>query len=71
MTDAEELRAHTDALGINLNDVSRVTGAEIRTVRRWASGDATLPSSVVTLLCVMRACGLTVDQVMDARERFA
>lgn len=71
MTDAEELQSHTTALGINLNDVSRVTGADMRTVRRWAGGDANLPASVVTLLCVMRATGLTVDQVMEARERFA
>ena len=71
MTDAEELRSHTEALGINLNDVSRVTGADMRTVRRWSGGTANLPASVVTLLCVMRAKGLMVDDVMDAREAFA
>jgi len=71
MTGPDELRAHTEALGINLNDVACLTGVEIRTVRRWAAGDANLPASVVTLFCVMRKYGLSVNQVMDARERHA
>ena len=71
MTDADRFRGHLEALGIGQNDAARVTGADLRTVRRWASGDLRLPASVETLLCVMREFEITVDQVIDAWEKFA
>ena len=68
MTGADRLRAHLDALGISQNDAAWATGADLRTVRRWAAGGAPLPASVDTLLSVMRKYGLSVDQVRTAWE---
>ena len=69
MTGAELLEA-VEALGISQNQAAWACDVNERTFRRWVSGVLTVPGSVVTLLAVMRKYGLSVEQVVDARERY-
>ena len=55
------------ATGISINKSAKLFMVDTRTVRRWASGEYTVPSPVAAMIRVMIRAGVDVrDAIVDA-----
>jgi transcriptional regulator with XRE-family HTH domain len=66
MTD-EEFKAAIEALGLSQLRAGKLLGASVRSARRWAAGGAAIPESVATLLRLLLAGKITVEDIEAAK----
>ncbi len=65
MTD-DEFRAAINALDLPDKDAGRVLGCDPRTIRRWMSGERSVPEAIAKLVRLMLDGTLTVEEVENA-----
>lgn len=59
--DADVFRQALSDLGLSQIKAAAFLDIDTRTVRRWATGDAHIPRSVVMLLEIMKRCDLRAE----------
>lgn len=62
----EEYRESIQALGMTFTGAGRFFRVDERTVRRWATGELSIPFAVSLLLRLMLAKGLSPEKVLEA-----
>jgi hypothetical protein len=65
---AQEYRAALEALQITQLDAGELFNVGARTSRRWASGEARVPTSVAMLLRLMLRKQVSPNNVVEAME---
>ena len=65
MTD-DEFRAAIQSLDLPDTDAGRVLGCDPRTIRRWMSGERSVPEAIAKLVRLMLDGTLTVEEVENA-----
>lgn len=64
----KQFRAAIDKLGLSQQAAGRLFKAGERTPRRWATGEASVPLSVVILLRLMVAGKITIKDIEAAND---
>ena len=66
---ATQFRATLDRLDLTQVGAARLLGSDERTVRRWASGDRTIPQAVVIMLRLLVAKKITIEDIEAVNGR--
>lgn len=66
---AAQLRAALDRLNLTGVAAAELFGVEIRTVRRWVSGDSPVPDAVAIVLRLVVAGKVTLADVEGAKRQ--